>query len=105
LIEEEQNVRFVTSIERTALAKGHRQGFLQRSREDVVEVLTTRFKRVSKSLREKIEALNNTSLLSKLHKEAVLVDSVKAFEQLVDQQSPKPSPPTQPQTRRLRKVS
>jgi hypothetical protein len=107
--EEEHNVRFVTSIERTALAKGHQQGlqqgFLQKSREDVVEILITRFKRVSKSLREKIETLSDMSLLSKLLKEAVLVDSVKAFEQLVDQQNPEQSPPTKPRARRLQKVS
>ena len=107
--EEEHNVRFITSIERTALAKGHQQGvqqgFLQKSREDVVAVLTARFKRVSKSLREKIEALSDTSRLSKLHKEAVLVDSVKAFEQLVDQQSPEPEPPPKSRAQRLQKAS
>jgi hypothetical protein len=107
--EEDHNVRFVTSIERTALAKGHQQGlqqgFLQKSQEAVVEILVTRFQRVSKVLQKKIQTLNDTSLLSQLLKEAVLVESVQAFEELVDQQSPKRSPPANSRPRPLNKAS
>jgi hypothetical protein len=109
--EEDHNVRFVTSIERTALAKGVQQGVqqgvLQKSPEAVVEILATRFRRVSKVLQKKIQTLNDTSLLSQLLKEAVLVESIQAFEQLVDQQSPVQSPPAAKprQPRLLKKAS
>jgi flagellar biosynthesis/type III secretory pathway protein FliH len=104
-------MRFVTSIERKALVKGRQEGrqegLLQKSRDAVMEVLNARFKRVSKVLRNKIEALSDASQLSTLLKEAVLVESVKAFEELVDQPSPRSSPPVAKlrRPRLLKKVS
>ncbi|MEN8215462.1 MAG: hypothetical protein ABFS56_03610 [Pseudomonadota bacterium] len=68
-------MEYVTSIER--------RGILQRSREWVVESLDVRFNRVPETLVKKIQSLDDTELLSKLHRQAILVDSIEAFEKLV----------------------
>jgi hypothetical protein len=73
--EEAKKVRYVTSFERLAI--------LQQSRQDVTEVLNVRFQQVPNTLVERIQAINDSSLLSKLLKEAVLVESLERFEKQV----------------------
>jgi len=109
--EEAKKVRYITSIEKRWLEKGVQQGIqqglgqglqqgigqgisqglqlglLQKSREDIREILALRFEHVPVLLISKIEAINDTSLLSKLHKEAVLVDSLETFEKLINKHS------------------
>jgi hypothetical protein len=50
----------------------------------VVEILHLRFKRVPKTLINKIQAIEDTTRLSQLHKEAVVVKSLNSFKQLLD---------------------
>ena len=78
--EEAQKMRYITSIERI----GRQEGILQTSRENVIDILQVRFKRVPKALTQTIQQIDDTSFLSKLIKEAVLVDSLKTFKQQVE---------------------
>jgi hypothetical protein len=66
-------MRYITSIERI----GRQEGILQTSRECVIDILPVRFKRVPKALTQTIQQIDDTSFLSKLIKEAVLVYFLK----------------------------
>jgi hypothetical protein len=79
--EETKKMPDVTHIER----RGIQQGLLQKSREDVTAVLKVRFHRVPKALIDQINALSDTLRLSALLKEAIVIDSLAAFEQQLAQ--------------------
>jgi hypothetical protein len=81
--EEEKKMPYVTSVERY----GIQLGVLQNAREYVVEALKVRFKRVPKSLADMIQAIEDTKLLSKLLREAILADSLKTFKQQLEKQA------------------
>ncbi len=78
--EEEAKMPYVTSFERIGIQKG----ILQNSREDVIDVLETRFETVPQPIVEIINAMNNLSFLKALHKEAVKTPSLEAFEQALE---------------------
>jgi len=71
-------VEYVTSIER--------RGILQRSREYVVESLDVRFNHVPETVVKKIQSIDDSSLLTKLLREAILVESIEAFEKRLKKQ-------------------
>ncbi len=77
--EEKKKMPYITSIERMGIEKGHQEG----RQEAVIDILQTRFKRVPKTLIKTVQNLDDLSFLSKLLKEAVLVDSLKTFKQMV----------------------
>jgi hypothetical protein len=81
--EEKKKMPYVTSIERLGIEKGMLLGSLQKAQTDVVEVLRVRFKEVHESLEKAIHAIYDSALLSKLHREAILVESLEAFEKLL----------------------
>jgi len=68
---------FITGIERQGIQKG----ILQKSREDLIEVLKARFQRVPKPLRAKIETMEEVSVLSRLLREAAVAESLAWFAQ------------------------
>lgn len=68
-------MRFMTSFERDAK--------LEMSREDLIEVLETRFSTVPDTLKNSIFAIDDLGLLKQLHKRAITIDSVQEFEQLL----------------------
>jgi hypothetical protein len=74
--EEANKMPYITSIERL--------GMLQQSQQYVVEVLRVRFQEVHESLEKAIQAISDSALLSKLHKDAILVESLEAFEKLLE---------------------
>jgi hypothetical protein len=82
--EQEKKMQYVTTFERKGIDKGFQQGVLQKSREDVLDILETRFQVVPGNMAQAIQTIENTSLLSKLHKEAVLIESVEKFEQQLE---------------------
>jgi len=55
-------------------------GMINASYKHIVEILNVRFKHVPESLIEKIEDSDDLSFLSKLHKEAILTESIEAFD-------------------------
>ncbi|MCP4649562.1 MAG: hypothetical protein GY853_05720 [PVC group bacterium] len=99
--EEEEQMPYITSIERLGIEKGRnegrkegrnegrnegfQQGALQQSQQSVIEALKFRFKRVPQSLAKMIKAIEDAKLLSNLHREAVLTDSLKTFKQKLEQ--------------------
>jgi len=50
----------------------------------VTDILDTRFQRVPQTLVQTIQSIDDTALLSKLHREAVLVESIEKFERLIE---------------------
>jgi hypothetical protein len=91
--EETKKMQYVTHIERRGiqqgLQQGLEQGLLQKSREDVTDVLKVRFHRVPKALIDQINALSDTLRLSALLKEAATSDSLVAFEKRLAQPATK----------------
>jgi hypothetical protein len=66
--------------ERAGLRKGRQEGRLETLREDVLEILEARFKRIPYGLNEKVQKISTEARLRRLHRRAVLVKSVEAFE-------------------------
>jgi hypothetical protein len=78
--EEAKKMRYVTTWERRWL----NEGILRNLRENITDILEVRFQEVPKTLVEKLNSFDDTSWLSKLLKKAVLVRSLKEFEQLIE---------------------
>ena len=68
---------YITSFERDAK--------LETTREDVIDILETRFSSVPDTLRNSILAIDDLALLKRLHKRAITVNSVQEFEELLTQ--------------------
>jgi uncharacterized protein YwqG len=77
-------MQYVTTFERKGIEKGFQQGILQKSREDVIEILETRFQFVPYNMVQAIQVIENTLSLSRLLREAVLVESLEKFEQQLE---------------------
>jgi len=90
--EEEKKMPYVTSIERFGIKKGLKDGrkegiqlgTLRRSRKSVLDVLRVRFKRVPQPLSKMVQAFDDTNILTKLHQEAILVDSLESFKERIE---------------------
>ena len=83
--EEATRMRYVTSIERLAKQEGMEQGILQKAREDAIAVLETRFPEVPNSIVERINGINDPSVLKTLFTRAILIGSVEEFQQVLDE--------------------
>jgi hypothetical protein len=91
--EEGKTMRYVTSFERNATARGLQQGlqeglqeglhqgFLLRSREDIIEILEARFAHVPPSMAATISAIEELAVLNKLLKKAATAGSVQEFQE------------------------
>ncbi|MFE1747526.1 transposase [Coleofasciculus sp. H7-2] len=79
--EEERRMPFITPIER----RGIRKGIVQTSRENVIEVLETRFETVPSSIVESVNSIEDPALLKQLLKQAITVNSVEEFQQAIAQ--------------------
>ncbi len=89
--EEQQKMRYVTSIERNGIEKGLEQGIEQgleqglkkeinTSQKYIFDVLTLRFQQVPEEIENTLRQINDLSLLSLLHKEAIIAESIEVFE-------------------------
>lgn len=63
--------------------QGILQGELQNARETVIEVLQIRFGQVPKLLVKTIKLFNDINLLKTLHRNAITIESVDTFENLL----------------------
>jgi hypothetical protein len=89
--EEEQKMSYITSVERIAVEKGREegleqgleQGMLQKAREMVIEVLKIRFEDVPQKLIETIDGATDSAMLTILHRQAITVESVAKFEEIL----------------------
>jgi hypothetical protein len=78
--EEEQKMTYITSIERIGIEKG----ILQKAREAIIEVLTVRFEETPQALVEVINTITDTAVLKTLHRQAITVESIAQFKQVLD---------------------
>jgi predicted transposase YdaD len=65
------------------LEQGLTQGALQTGREAVLEILDIRFGRIPATLARQIQTLDDPAFLKHLHRQALQVDSLEAFEALL----------------------
>jgi hypothetical protein len=86
--EEAKKMRYVTSIERLAkqegIEEGLQEGILQMGRDNLIEVLETRFGEVPTSIIDAVNNINDSSVLKNLHKRAIAIPSISEFQQLLD---------------------
>ena len=85
--EEENQMPYVTSIERLARQEGISEGVLQKGREDVIDVLQIRFENVPSDLVEVINQIEDSSILKTLHRQAITIGSLSEFQLLLNQLS------------------
>jgi hypothetical protein len=79
--EEEKKMPYITSVERL----GIQQGIQQAVREDVLDILETRFARIPQSVVEAVNRIENPAILKILLKRAIIVGSLEEFEQVLDE--------------------
>lgn len=78
--EKEKAMPHLTSIEILGREAGLQEGRLETLRENVLEVLETRFGEVPAALRERVGTMTDEALLRKLHRRSVLATSLPDFE-------------------------
>ena len=81
--EEERNMRYVTSIERMGIQQGIQQGDLERGQADIIEVLEVRFGEVPDGIAQQIRAIQDTAMLKTLHRQAIVIESLAAFQHAI----------------------
>lgn len=77
-------MRYVTSIERLAKQEGIEQGVIQMGRDNVIDILETRFGEVPDSIVSVINRIENASVLKMLLKRAIAIPSTAEFQQVLD---------------------
>ena len=90
--EESSRMRYVTSIERLAkqegieqgLEQGLEQGIIQMGRDNVIDILETRFGEVPDSIVSVINGIEEASVLKMLLKRAIAISSIAEFQQVLD---------------------
>jgi hypothetical protein len=73
--EEENQMPYITSVERIA----RQEGILQKAKEDVLEVLEVRFGEVPTEISQKINSIEDPEVLKTLHREAIAIESMEQF--------------------------
>ncbi len=84
--EEDTKMPYITPLERFAIAKGRKEGILEKGRESVIEILETRFDSVPEYLVETINQINNEGVLKVLFKRAITIASLGEFQEFMNQQ-------------------
>ncbi|MBZ8181438.1 transposase [Oscillatoria salina IIICB1] len=74
---EENRMPYITGFERDAIA--------QNTRESTIEVLQIRFETVPENINQILDTIENLPQLKQLHRQAVTVDSLQEFEQILAQ--------------------
>ncbi|WP_159785766.1 transposase [Sodalinema gerasimenkoae] len=81
--EEEEKMPYITPLERFAQEAGVSAGVLTRGREDILDILETRFGPVPSSLSDRINAIDDATYLKTLLIQAVTLPSLEDFEQAI----------------------
>jgi hypothetical protein len=79
--EEERQMPYVTSVERRAIRNTVKT--------DILEILEVRFESVPESVVEQMNQIDDQELLRTLLRRAILIESVEAFQELLDNSVPK----------------
>jgi hypothetical protein len=81
--EEENQMPYITSVERLArqegISQGIAEGIIQQRREDVIEVLEVKFGEIPTEVIQKINQIEDPSLLKTLLREAIALGSLEQF--------------------------
>jgi hypothetical protein len=81
--EEENNMQYVTSIERLAREEGIIEGLIEKGREDVIDVLQIRFGELPNELVDKVNQIEDVTQLKMLLNRAVTTNSLSEFQQAI----------------------
>jgi hypothetical protein len=81
--EEERQMPYVTSVERRATL----QATLKTRQDSIIDALEVRFGSLPEAVVNQVIQLNDVDQLQALFKQAILVDSIDAFQQLLDESS------------------
>jgi hypothetical protein len=79
--EEREKMQYVTTIERMAIQKGMQRGL----RESILDILQIRFNETSELAETILEQIEDTEQLHELNRQAVTINSLAAFEQLLNE--------------------
>lgn len=82
--QEEQSMKYVTTIERMAEERGLAKGTAETLRRNVLEILEIRFAQVPETLPQKLEEILRIDSLQTLHRTAVTAVSLQEFEWALD---------------------
>ena len=86
--QEEKEMRFMSQIELMAMEdgkeEGKKEGILETLREDALGILQKRFSEVPPELASKLNGLEDTAVLRQLMLQAVDINSLAEFEQLLE---------------------
>jgi SOS response regulatory protein OraA/RecX len=81
--EEENQMPYITSVERLArqegVSQGIAEGIIQQRREDVLEVLEVKFGEIPTEVIQKVNEIEDPTLLKTLHRQAIALGSVEQF--------------------------
>ena len=91
--EEEMKMQYVTSMERLAIEEGKRTGKQEGKQEgiqegilqSIVDALTVRFGEVSDEIVTRLDQVENVDMLRSIFRQAMTVDSLDAFVQLLSE--------------------
>ncbi|NET61940.1 MAG: hypothetical protein F6K47_39235 [Symploca sp. SIO2E6] len=85
--QQERQMPLLSNMEIRAMQRGIEQGIergtVQTARESVLEVLTMRFEIVLPELIEAINQIEDSSVLKQLHRQAIAINSLAQFQQLL----------------------
>ncbi len=62
---------------------GHQQGWLEKAREDVIEILYERFEIVPDDLMDEIRAINRRGVLKQLLRQAIRCPDIDSFDEIL----------------------
>jgi hypothetical protein len=77
--EEENQMPYITSFERLGHERGVTEGIVQNRREVILEVLEVKFGEIPTEVIQKINQIEDPSLLKTLLRQAIALGSVKQF--------------------------
>jgi predicted transposase YdaD len=87
--EAEVKMEYVTSVERLAMEEGReegrQEGSLEKARQFILAVLNTRFGTSLETAAHLVEQIDDLNTLDELHRQAVTIDSLAAFERLLNE--------------------
>jgi hypothetical protein len=78
--EEENQMPYITSVERLA----RQEGIIQKGREDVLEVLEVRFGEVPPQIVQKVNFIEDPATLKTLHREAIAIGAIEQFAEYLE---------------------
>ena len=77
--EEENQMPYITSFERLGHERGVTEGIVQKGREVILEVLEVKFGEIPTEVIQKVNEIEDPTLLKTLHRQAIALGSLEQF--------------------------